>query len=244
MAVIIELTDQQRRDLVKMLNNLNLSFVYSGFGEAFAGMIDGNPLTMEPDQKDELKHLINNLNIATWHGKTGDLLVDLMGAQSGPGAATAMTEAQVEMVANHLEHLNIGLSKLGIGHMVKATVAAYVASAGASTGGNTGTGSGTNPVTPPPAAKAISAMPDQATAEAGDVIAFAKMFTATNVTPAELDFTVSPAAGKKGGAVDAKGDLTLDDDATGKVTVTAKAKTGVTVAGSPATFTITAVTVP
>ncbi|EPT1451920.1 hypothetical protein ACVOZ6_003508 [Escherichia coli] len=163
MAAIIELNDQQRADLVKMLNNLNLGFVYSGFGEAFVGMVTGEPVTMEPKEKDELKHLINHLNLGTWHGKTGDLLVDLMGAQSGPGTAQAMTEKQVEMVAEHLQHLNKGLAKLGIGQMVKATVAAYQASAGASTGSNPGSGTGGGNTTPAPATLAWAKHPTTGT---------------------------------------------------------------------------------
>ncbi|EDZ0839925.1 hypothetical protein GJ904_17780 [Salmonella enterica] len=127
MAAIIELTETQRASLKKLLNNLNLGFVYSGFGEAFVGMIDGTPVTMTIEQKAQLRHLINHLNMGTYHGKTGDLLVDLMGAQTGPVAAQSMTTSQVEMVADHLHNLNLGLAKLKVGDMVKATVAAYTA---------------------------------------------------------------------------------------------------------------------
>ncbi|ELK5289383.1 hypothetical protein Q6670_004051 [Salmonella enterica] len=88
--------------------------------------------------------------------------------------------------------------------------------------------------------KTLSAKSAKATATGGDPIAFTAMFDATNVTPAELDFKVNPTTA---GAVDATGKLTLADAASGKVEVTATAKTSAgTVTGSPAKFTITQVT--
>ncbi|EJG5414262.1 hypothetical protein NAD41_000863 [Salmonella enterica] len=151
MAAIVNLTETQKAKLVKMLNNLHLGFVYSGFGEAFVGMINGTPVVMSQEQKAELRHLINNLNLGTWHGKTGDLLVDLMGAQSGPGAAKAMTVAQRDQIAEHLQNLNLGLAHLDIGELVKKavdTLAKPATQPGGNTGTGTGTGSGSTP-TPP-----------------------------------------------------------------------------------------------
>lgn len=127
MAAIIELTDQQRAQLLKLLNNLNLGFVYSGFGEAFIAMLDGTPVTFEDKERAELVHLINNLNLSTWHLKAGDLLVGLMDSATQAATATDMTERQIAQLGGLLQHLNIGLDQVKIGALVNAAVPAIVA---------------------------------------------------------------------------------------------------------------------
>lgn len=122
MAAIVTLTEARKAKLVKCLNNLNLGFVFSGFGEAFAAMIEGAPLTLDEAKKAELKHLINNLNLGTFHAKAGDLLVDLMDHGTSNATAKAMTEAQKTQLAALFHNLNMGLAEVEVGDLIVAAV--------------------------------------------------------------------------------------------------------------------------
>ncbi|EFO7976623.1 hypothetical protein HO291_003479 [Salmonella enterica] len=122
MAAIITLTEARKAKLVKLLNNLNLGFVYSGFGEAFTAMLDGAPLTLDEAHKAELKHLINNLNLGTFHAKAGDLLVDMMDHGTANTTAQAMTETQKTQLAALFHNLNMGLAEVDVGDLIVAAV--------------------------------------------------------------------------------------------------------------------------
>lgn len=122
MAAIVTLTEARKAKLVKCLNNLNLGFVFSGFGEAFAAMIEGAPLTLDEAKKAELKHLINNLNLGTFHAKAGDLLVDLMDHGTSNATAKAMTEGQKTQLAALFHNLNMGLAEVDVGDLIVAAV--------------------------------------------------------------------------------------------------------------------------
>ncbi|EBA6160089.1 hypothetical protein BIW22_20970 [Salmonella enterica] len=129
MAAIVTLTATRKAKLVKLLNNLNLGFVYSGFGEAFTAMLDGAPLTLDEAHKAELKHLINNLNLGTFHAKAGDLLVDLMDHGTANATAQAMTEAQTTQLAALFHNLNMGLAEVDVGDLIVTSVADLAVSA-------------------------------------------------------------------------------------------------------------------
>ena len=128
MAAIIDLTDQQRRQLLKLLNNINPGFVSSGFGEAFIAMLDGTPVTFEAEKRVELVHLINNLNLDTFEIHAGDVLVGLIDSATSIQTAQSLTDAQVEALGNVFQHLNIALSEIGFAELVKTAALALVPS--------------------------------------------------------------------------------------------------------------------
>ncbi|EAB4417301.1 hypothetical protein D7B12_17885 [Salmonella enterica] len=122
MAAIIELTNQERRKLIKLLNNLNLGFVFSGFGEAFVAMLDGAPVTFEDKKRHDLVHLINNLNLGFAQLKAGDLLVGLMDAATQKATAQAMTDQQTRTLKHLVTNLNMGFAHTAIGSYIQAAI--------------------------------------------------------------------------------------------------------------------------
>ncbi|ENE5752104.1 hypothetical protein ABNO07_003582 [Salmonella enterica subsp. enterica serovar Bareilly] len=123
MPAIVDLSAVERAKIIKLLDNLNLGFVYSGFGKLFVDMLDGNSDHMEDDQKAELAHLINNLNLGFAHLNAGKLLVDLLDHGTQQAAAAAMTAEQAAKLKELLNNLNLGLDKADIGGLTAAAIA-------------------------------------------------------------------------------------------------------------------------
>ncbi|ENE5752103.1 hypothetical protein ABNO07_003581 [Salmonella enterica subsp. enterica serovar Bareilly] len=94
------------------------------------------------------------------------------------------------------------------------------------------------------AARAVVAAAAKAMATGGDVIPFANMFTLQGgVVLDDLEFAVNAGTTALTGAMSQTGDLTLPENTSGTVTVTATLHQGATaIPGLPVTFTITAVT--
>lgn len=92
-----------------------------------------------------------------------------------------------------------------------------------------------NPLFVPPTN--LAAKPDLATAKGGSTLSFASMFDLSGLTPADLDFTVSPTAA---GDIDlATGALALKPATKGQVTVKAVTKASAATTLPEVTFTIT-----
>lgn len=226
MVALVTLSESSKGKLVHLLNNLNLGIAAADFGTHFVNLLsDGSTDTSITDRQEEhIGHLLNNLNFGTAKLGFGDLMQAFLHSKAKrEEAAQALTARHRAELVHVLNNLNLGLADIGFGDIVDQTIDAVIAG-----------------ITPP-VEKTITAKPAKATATGGDKIAFSAMFTLTGLTVDQLDFTVTPAAGSKGGAVDATGQLTLDDDATGTVTVQAAANAGIT-GVTPATFTITTVT--
>ncbi|HHA3594121.1 TPA: hypothetical protein ACODIZ_003648 [Salmonella enterica subsp. enterica serovar Newport] len=122
MPAIIELKEVERAQLIKLLNNLNLGFTFTGFGEAFVAMLDGAPVTLTHKQKAELPTLINNLNLGFAHLNAGALLVGLLDATTQRDAAKAMTNKQKAGLKDLLNRLNLGLHKHDVGGLVELAI--------------------------------------------------------------------------------------------------------------------------
>lgn len=224
MVALVTLTEKQKGKLTHLLNSLNLGTADANVGDVFVAWLDGNAPTLTQRELDRLAHLLNNLNLETHHQKFGNLFVSLLSANA-TAVAKALTLHDIYQIEHMLNRLNLGLTHAGFGYVfVKALNA--VANA--------------EPVVPTPT-KTIAAKTG-VTAAAGGTVAFADMFDVGTGSAVATDFNyvVTPAAGSHGGAVDpATGELTLDADATGTVTVKATAKSGQTITGSPATCSIT-----
>lgn len=224
MVALVTLTEKQKGKLTHLLNSLNLGTADANVGDVFVAWLDGNAPTLTHRDLDRLTHLLNNLNLETHHQKFGNLFVSLLSANA-TAVAKALTLHDIYQIEHMLNRLNLGLTHAGFGSVfVKALNA--VANA--------------EPVVPTPT-KTIAAKTG-VTAAAGGTVAFADMFDVGTggAVAADFNYVVTPAAGSLGGAVDpATGELTLDADATGTVTVKATAKSGQTITGSPATCSIT-----
>ncbi|EIW6162811.1 hypothetical protein MF451_003808 [Salmonella enterica subsp. enterica serovar Saintpaul] len=122
MPAIVELSAVERAKIIKLLDNLNLGFVFSGFGEAFVAMMDGTPVHLTADQKQELPTLINNLNLGFAHLNAGDLLVGLLDASTQQTTAKAMTAKQAADLKALLNNLNLSLHKHDVGGLVQAVI--------------------------------------------------------------------------------------------------------------------------
>ncbi|EDY2030029.1 hypothetical protein GTB64_004471 [Salmonella enterica] len=137
MAAIVTLSQTQKDALVKLLNNLNLGFVYSGFGEAYVAMLDGAPVTFEAKKRAELVHLINNLNLGFAHINAGELLVGLMDSATQADTAKALTQKERDALVLLMDRLNLGVSHAGAAEQLDAVV----------NGGLKGGATATGPVT-------------------------------------------------------------------------------------------------
>ncbi|EON2339027.1 hypothetical protein ACLLKL_001997 [Escherichia coli] len=122
MPAIVTLDAVERAKLIKLLNNLNLGFTFSGFGEAFVAMLDATPVHLTDEQKAELPTLINNLNLGFAHINAGELLVGLLDATTQQDTAKAMTASEVATLKDLLNRLNLGLHKQDVGGLVEAVV--------------------------------------------------------------------------------------------------------------------------
>lgn len=224
MVALVTLTEKQKGKLTHLLNSLNRGTADANVGDVFVAWLDGNAPTLTQRELDRLAHLLNNLNLETHHQKFGNLFVSLLSANA-TAVAKALTLHDIYQIEHMLNRLNLGLTHAGFGYVfVKALNA--VANA--------------EPVVPTPT-KTIAAKTG-VTAAAGGTVAFADMFDVGTggAVATDFNYVVTPAAGSQGGAVDpATGELTLDVDATGTVTVKATAKSGQTITGSPATCSIT-----
>ncbi|EIP9221085.1 hypothetical protein LT875_002532 [Salmonella enterica] len=202
MSAIIELTDQQRRSLVRSLNNLNWDLSRTRFGQIFAAWIDGQPEQIEEQDRAKLKRLINRLNIGMARAKAGDTLVELMAKVTGPATAKGLTEAQRDELGHLFQKLNIELGRMGVGHMIITAI-------------DTMAGNGTGTTTPPATKPTLTAKAAPTGLKAGDAAIDAKaLFT---VTPKGEAFTVK--ASNTNGTIDAAGKLTPEK--AGTVTLTA-----------------------
>lgn len=122
MPAIVDLGAVERAKIIKLLNNLNLGFTFSGFGEAFVAMLDGTPVHLTDEQKKELPHLINNLNLGFAHLNAGDLMVGLLDGTTQQATAKAMTEKEVAGLKDLFNRLNLGLHKQDVGGLIQAVV--------------------------------------------------------------------------------------------------------------------------
>lgn len=224
MVALVTLTEKQKGKLTHLLNSLNLGTAAANVGDVFVAWLDGNAPTLTQRELDRLAHLLNNLNLETHHQKFGNLFVSLLSANA-TAVAKALTLHDIYQIEHMLNRLNLGLTHAGFGSVfIKALNAV----------------ANTEPVVPTPT-KTIAAKTG-VTAAAGGTVAFADMFDVGTggAVATDFNYVVTPAAGSQGGAVDpATGELTLDADATGTVTVKATAKSGQTITGSPATCSIT-----
>lgn len=101
MAAIVEITEFQRYELIRLLNKLHLGFVHSKFGEAFTAFLDGGALALTEDEIANLTHLINNLNLGMSHARMGDFLVGLM----DPAKAYDLVKDLKTFERDHIHHL-------------------------------------------------------------------------------------------------------------------------------------------
>ncbi|EAM6792327.1 hypothetical protein E0G74_01035 [Salmonella enterica] len=230
MAAIVSLTALQRTELITLLNNLNLGFAQTRFGQIFVALIDGTPQQIAEPGRSELKALINDLNLGFAHIKAGDIIVELMAKNTGAATAKALTVDQTDALARLFQNLNLGLAKLNIGELIKAAVKTLASGTG------TGTGTGTTP-TPTPT-KAVAKKADVSGKKVGDKVDTTDLFTLSGgAAEADLTLTVSPTAS---GTVSTD-KKTIEVKAAGTITVKAKIGTGTEVS---ATITATAATPP
>ncbi|EAW2493069.1 hypothetical protein AXL65_02260 [Salmonella enterica subsp. enterica] len=215
MAALITLTDDQRNRLPKLINNLNFGVRNMDIGQLFVDVLDGtNTRLLETRDLWQIQFVMNKLNMGTFHYDFGDLFVDLL-----EGNKSDITQNHKDDLVRVLNKLNMSLTALQFGELTAEAIspAAPVT------------------VTPPGTTKSVTGK-TQAKANGGDSINFTSMFDGVGIGAADFTYKVNPTAA---GAVDAQGTLKLNNTASGKVTVVA---TGAGVTGSPATFTITAVT--
>ncbi|ENW4943678.1 hypothetical protein ACFLMW_003829 [Salmonella enterica] len=212
MPAIVELGAVERAKIIKLLDNLNLGFVYSGFGKLFVDMIDGNSDHMEDDQKAELAHLINNLNLGFAHMNAGELLVNLMDHGTQQATAAAMTAEQAEKLKELLNNLNLGVDKADIGGLTAAAVASLAV--------NTG------PVKPKITAKAKPTFAvgdaDRPWADFFDIKPTNEAFTVgtADATIASVDATAKTVKAVKAGDVKLTATATSDPTVTADLTIT------------------------
>lgn len=219
MAAIIELTKQERAGLVKRLNNLNLGFVYSGFGEAFVAMLDGAPLTLDARKKNELEHLINNLNLGMYHARVGTFLVNLMDAPSAAATAAAISEGELTSLARLLNDLNLGLAKLSLGDKVHQAAIALAP-----------------PPQVPDAVTSVTVAPATvASLDDNKTKKFTATVTVTGNASQDVEWSASPTAN---GSIDDTGLFTPKAGATGVTTITATSKADNTQTGTATITTI------
>lgn len=117
MATYADLTDQQKSELARLLNNLNLGLAKAHFGEIFTSYLAGNKPTLTDAELENLRRLLNNLNLGTYHQRFGDIVTDLFA-----GTAVDLTDADQYEIARALEKLNLGLAKFDFADIAVAGI--------------------------------------------------------------------------------------------------------------------------
>lgn len=117
MATYADLTDQQKSELARLLNNLNLGLAKAHFGDIFTSYLAGNKPTLTDAELENLRRLLNNLNLGTYHQRFGDIVTDLFA-----GTAVDLTDADQYEIARALEKLNLGLAKFDFADIAVAGI--------------------------------------------------------------------------------------------------------------------------
>ncbi|ENQ1546113.1 hypothetical protein ACEOHC_003925 [Salmonella enterica] len=136
MATFADLTDQQKADLKRLLNNLNLGLAKAHFGDLYLELLAGNKPQVTEIQLYTIRTLLNKLNLGTYHFGFGDYVAELL---DPPATATVWADGDIATVEKALNKLNIPLARLGFGSIAT----------GPQGTGSTGTGTTTPAVTNP-----------------------------------------------------------------------------------------------
>lgn len=219
-------TEKHRNELAHILNDLNLGLAEVGFGDIFSQAVVAAAIPTGP-----VKTIVAAADQAAATG--GDVIAFTAMFTATNGATAADLNFAVNPAA--AGNVNAAGQLTLAGDASGAVSVVATAKPGVYVSGSPATFNITA-VTP----KSITAKTGL-TAAAGATMTFAQMFDVTgNVVAGDLNFTVDPAKGSQGGEVTAAtGALKLDADASGDITVTATAKAGKAITGSPAIATIT-----
>ncbi|HGX3708879.1 TPA: hypothetical protein ACNEJR_003640 [Escherichia coli] len=218
MPVLVTLTDEQKAQLPKLVNNLNFAIRNHNVGQLFTDVLAGtNTRHLNVRETGEIKRLLNLINLGTYHSKFGDLFIDLLQAN-----AISLTQNQKDDLVRALSKLNITLTRLQFGEIAGEAISPAVK-----------TPVGPGPVLKP-SVKAKSTAPK--TAKVGESLAIADLFEFTDSAQADYTFEANPVAN----ATATRPNIKLN--APGSVTITAtnskdsnvKATATITVAAAPA----------
>lgn len=205
MAFYADLTDQQKTDLKRLLNNLNLGLAKLHFGDIYLAMLEGHTPVLTGLEIHTLRNLLNDLNLGTYHHKFGDYIVGLIDPTLDQVEWSATELADVERALNKL---NIPLARLNMGEILDGMAAM--------------------------GAKAVEKKADL-TGYVGDDVAITALFTLKGgAAPADLTLTATPAASvdiasdntkvtiKAAGDVTIKAQIGSEPEVTAKITAAVK----------------------
>ncbi|ECZ5235204.1 hypothetical protein AH156_19630 [Salmonella enterica subsp. enterica serovar Enteritidis] len=212
MAALVTLTDEQKAQLPKLINNLNFAIRNLNVGQFFTDVLAGTN-TRHPNIREtgEIQRLLNLINLGTYHSKFGDLFIDLVQANG-----INITQNQKDDLVRALNKLNITLTRLQFGQLAGEAIKPTPKT----------------PVGPGPVAKpTVTAGAAQTGKKIGDKLALNTLFTFGNSQSGEYKFDVSPstAATISWPQAELKESGAITITATNKTDATVKATLNVTV---------------